>query len=353
MDDYEVLRQAAGSREPAVLATVIGVEGHAYRKAGAMMLLLEGGGRVGGISPGCLETDLRERMPFVLEGGDCEIVHYNMRPEEDVVWGETVGCGGEQRILLEPVDGGLREVLREALQRLDAGEAATLVRWRAGAKLRYALGDERGVHSAGCRAGDAGSAREEPLFALKLEPRPRLVLFGAGQDADPVFAIVGRIGFRLAIADWRPELLAPERFPGAELASGSAAEIAARLRLHASDYVIVCGHQLRRDREMLETLLPLVPAYLGVVGSSSRIRLLFEGLPRPAFVRAPVGLAIGADGADEIAVSIAAELIAVRSRLRKRKEVGGDGAQAYGHLFGGGAEPADGAAQAGSRADAR
>ncbi|MBB6677147.1 XdhC family protein, partial [Cohnella lubricantis] len=271
MDAYDVLRHTAESEEPAVLATVIGVEGHAYRKSGAMMLLLVNGGKVGSISPGCLESDLSERVPIVLESGEPEIVHYNMKPEEDIVWGETVGCGGKLRILLEPVAGELRMTLREAYRHMEAGEAVRLVRRGAEPALCYAL--EAAGGNAAIGASSAGGDATESFYAVRLEPRPRLVMFGAGQDLDPIFAAAGRIGFRLAVADWRAGLLSADRFPGAELVSGTAAEIAAKLRLSSADYVIVCGHQLRKDREMLEMLLPIKPAYVGVMGSSSRIRL--------------------------------------------------------------------------------
>lgn len=222
-----------------------------------------------------------------------------------------------------------------------------MVRRRAGSAFGYAVQPEK----ASGADGEAGP--KQPYYTVRLEPRPRLVMFGAGQDLDPIFAAAGRIGFRLAVADWRAGLLSAERFPGAELAVGTAEQIAAKLGLNAADYAIVCGHQLRKDREMLETLLPIRPAYIGVMGSSSRIRLLFEGLPAPAFVHAPVGLAIGADGPEEIAVSIAAELIAERRRLSKSRGANGDGREDRGHLFGGWAEPQDGETEAVLRACAR
>lgn len=340
MDAYDVLRAAASSVEPAVLATVVGVEGHAYRKAGATMLFAAGGTKVGSLSPGCLEADLQMRVPHLIESGGCEIVTYNMVPEEDAVWGEAVGCGGKLRILLEPATGLLRELLRTAYGLLEKGESVRLLRYSSGAGIRY------GLKPAADEGTDvrAGRVEEEPFFEQTFSPRPRLVLFGAGQDLDPLFELAGRIGFRLAVADWREEAVNAERFPGAELAVGSAADIAAALRLQSSDYAIVCGHQLRKDREMLELLLSVQPVYLGVMGSRKRIDYLFEGLPKPPFVHAPVGLAIGGEGPEEIAVSIAAELVAARSRSRAGK--GAEANAGVGRLFGGWPEPANGDAQA-------
>ncbi|MBN2983558.1 XdhC family protein [Cohnella algarum] len=315
MDGYEILSFLRRNAEPAVLATVVEVKGHAYRKAGAMMLLKEDGSAVGSVSPGCLESDLRERVRGLLRSGRSEIVAYDLRPEEDAVWGEAVGCGGALRILLEPVGGELRRLLGQIAERNARGEAVCLERIRADGGLRYKLAAAAGSEGGNSRVREL--ERGGALFFSQLfEPRPRLILFGAGRDADPIVRLAGRIGFQVAVADWRPSLVSEERFPGLELAVGSAAAIAERLNIGAGDYALLCGHQLQRDREMLELLLAIGPAYVGVMGSQSRIRHLFDGLPKRDFVHAPVGLSIGSEGAEEIAVSIAAELIAVRSGLR-------------------------------------
>ena len=129
----------------------------------------------------------------------------------------------------------------------------------------------------------------------------------------PVGSLADRIGFRLAVVDWRTEMVVSARFPGAELFVGAPDEAVKALRIGKRDYVLIGSHQLAMDRWILELLLPLHPAYIGIIGSSKRIGMLFEALSRPDSVMAPVGLPIGAEGPEEIAVSIAAELIAVRS----------------------------------------
>lgn len=316
MDGFEILSFLRRSGEAAVLATVVGVEGHAYRKPGAMMLFAADGSTVGSVSPGCLEADLRERVPELLRSGRSELVVYNMRPEEDAMWGETVGCGGVVRILLEPVEGELREALAKAGELTDAGYTVRLNRYKSSWGFRYEAEICREAEGEDAQSREA-SRKASPYHSVRFEPRPRLVLFGAGPDAEPIVRLAERIGFRIAVADWRPSLVTAERFPRAELAVGSAADIVCKLAIGRSDYAIVCGHQIRRDREMLERLLAIGPAYVGVMGSASRIRHLFEGLPVPPYVHAPVGLDIGSEGAEEIAVSVAAELIAVRRRRRR------------------------------------
>ncbi|THF81309.1 XdhC family protein [Cohnella fermenti] len=355
MDAYEILRYAALGGGPSVLATVIGVEGHSYRKAGAAMLFLERGGELGSISPGCLEADLRERVRPILDSGRPELISYNLEPDEDAMWGEAIGCGGKLLILMEAVRGELAAALADACRANDSGVAVVLSRWKRAGRIEYRMRrtDEGG--SAALSGADSGLAAEagERIFEQRFEPRTRLVLFGAGDDVDPVFRIAGRVGFRVAVADWRKRLLTRERFPSAELAAGNAEAIVRELGVGSRDFVLLCGHQLQRDREMLEAVLPLAPAYLGVMGSRKRIRLLFDGLDMPPFVRAPVGLDIGGDGPEEIAVSIAAELIAVRRSCAADWASGGSANEGDSRLFGGGNEPADGRTEAVPRACAR
>ncbi|MDI4646266.1 XdhC family protein [Cohnella hashimotonis] len=309
MDASEIVEHWMTDAAPAVLATVIGVEGHAYRKPGAMMLLYADGRTCGTISPGCMESDLRERTAGLLAAGRCEIVKYDMRPEEDAMWGEAVGCGGIVDVLLEPLTGEAAAAFREVGARLRDGEGAFVLRYRRGAEIAYEV---RAPQGAGKPALRATEKIGRLLYAQTVTPGPRLLLFGAGLDAEPVARMAIALGFKVVVADWRPGLLLQARFPGAELVCGSPAKVAVALGAGPSDYALVMGHQLQKDRALLEVLLPASPAYVGVIGSARRIAHLFDGLPMPAFVRAPVGLRIGAEGAEEIAVSIAAQLVAVR-----------------------------------------
>lgn len=299
---------------PAVLATLIFVKGHAYRKEGAVMLLAGDGRTIGSISPGCLEADLLERVPRILREGRHETVDYNLRPETDPVWGEAIGCGGELRILLEPVAGELRERLKEIGRSVRAGEPMLLVRRLTGGRLRYAA----------VRAPLGQARRRRPFSrfagATLFAPPERLILFGAGEEAEAIGRLAGRVGFRIAVADWREGLCSRERFPYADTAVGDPDSIIRQLAIGRSDYVIVGSHHLRRDRDMLVRLLPLRPAYVGLIGSRRRIGLLLDGLPSAPFVKGPAGTPIGSEGADEIAVSVAAELIAWRKEMKRRGE---------------------------------
>jgi xanthine dehydrogenase accessory factor len=340
MDSYSILSYAKTVGKPAVLATLIHVEGHSYRKAGASMLLLPDGSKIGSLSPGCLEADLQERIHVLLDTGDTELVVYNMRPEEDAIWGEATGCGGVLQIMLEPMNDQLLVLLAKACHEVEAGAEVELIRYAAGRQLQYELKLERKNH-------EPTSMTEEklqPLFSTVFASRPRLIVFGADDGSVPITQFARNIGFRIAVSDWRSSLCNVVRFPEAELAIGSPEFIVASLGIRASDYILICSHQMHKDREMLERVLPLEPAYLGVMGSKSRIHLLFKGLPQTSAISAPVGMDIGAEGPEEIAISIAAELIAVRKG--KQREQGESAIEYRRDLFGSRSEQENGNSQA-------
>lgn len=330
MDDWALLRAAADPSFSGALATVASAAGHAYRKAGAAMLLHADGRRTGCISPGCLEDDLQQRAAWLAGRRTYEMITYNQHPDEDPIWGSELGCGGVITVLLEPVEGGLRRSLRAAWARVRAGEAVRLTRFLAGGTIRHAVIPLKA--GAGAVVAEPGALPESVFL-----PRPRLILFGAGADAPPICDAAARIGFRVTVADWREHLLRPERFPLAEsfAAGPDGGRLADLLGVGSDDYVLLCSHHLRHDRGMLEAVLPRNPVYVGVIGSKKRAASLLDGLPADGRVRAPVGLPIGAVGPSEIAVSIAAELVAVRSERRKSlvKEAATDAD--FGHLPGG------------------
>jgi len=333
--------ETGGSSITGVLATIAGVKGHSYRKAGAALLITKDGERIGTLSPGCLEYDLLARAVSMMDCGGYQAVEYNLDPDEDAIWGEAIGCGGVMTVLLETVTGELQDALLQAKERNARGEAVWLIRNWNDSEIRYEL------QPIGFGVAYAGREGYEHALAVLLETKPRIVIYGAGDDALAISAIVQTIGFRAVVADWREELLLQERFPGAELACGTTDELVSRLKLNVADYLIVCSHNLMRDKVIVQAALPLQLQYIGVMGSKKRISLLFDSYRLPSNVRAPIGLSIAADGPDEIAVSIAAELIAVRAERRRlllAKE--GDAHAHICHLFSGGTKRKDGARQA-------
>lgn len=334
MVEADIVKEAARNPEGSVLATILHTEGHAYRKSGAAMLLRLEGASSGTLSPGCLEADLAAFVPSTLSEGRSMLVEYDMRRADDMAWGEAVGCGGFIRVLLEPVRGELLDCLVQADVWLEQGETVYLIR-----HFREGLSpDSYRVALSPVEAGRISPGE----FAVRLEPKPRLVLFGAGDDAVPVHRLAASAGFRVTVADFREAYCRPERFPGARTAAGFPAELMPLLNIGSGDYVVVMSHQFQRDREFALMAMAAAPTYLGIMGSAARTERMLAGIDKPSWLHYPVGLPIGADGPDEIAVSIAAELIAHRRRRCSDEKPDRD----CGHLLGRREQQPDGAAQA-------
>jgi xanthine dehydrogenase accessory factor len=334
MDSHEIVIHIKNNDSPAVLASLISVEGHSYRKPGAVMLFHEGG-TLGSLSPGCLESDLQLRMNGVWTSGQPEVVEYDMLSSDDFSWGEAVGCGGKIKVVLEPVRGELRAMLIGAEERMAAGETLVLSRDLTSQGYSYRLEPE---------ACPTVNPTDSAGFSTLLTPKPRLVIFGGGHDAGPIANLAVKVGFRLAVADWREGSL-KNKFPEAERVICSPAEAARRLAIGAGDYVLVCSHQTQRDRQFLESVLPLGPRYIGIIGSSARIRMLLDGLESPSSLHAPVGVPIGAEGPEEIAVSIVAEMIQIRRAGLRKLPKGVECFESSRYISGSRTKQADGSAE--------
>ena len=215
-----------------------------------------------------------------------------------------------------------RDVTAALLARREARKQSWLVlRTDGGAP---ALLDERGRVLAGAAEGIscAPASRallENGLFLLPLSPGERAVIFGGGHCSRALAPLLETVGFRVTVFDDRPEFVTRERFPTAEtLISGDYLRISGYLTLTAADYVVVMTN---------EQVLRGPLAYIGVIGSRTKTayvnrRLREAGIPEETLrrVRSPIGTAIGAVTPEEIAVSIAGEMILERSRLRKEGE---------------------------------
>lgn len=156
------------------------------------------------------------------------------------------------------------------------------------------------------------------VFVEPVEGAPRLVVFGAGHVGRATARVGATLGYRVVVVDDREELNTAARFPGCERVLAEPAEAAAELRPTATDWLLVVTHDHRLDEEAVDVYARLPHAYLGVIGSRRKIyRILSRiqarrGLPSLTRLYAPVGLDIGAVSPEEIAVSIAAELVALR-----------------------------------------
>ena len=293
-----------------VLATLTSVEGSSYRRAGARMLITETGHKIGSVSGGCLEEDLIERAKSVASSGRAEVVTYDTTAENDLVWGVGLGCHGIVRLLLEPV--GSRPPWVQVLSdNLASGLPTELaVCWDA---RKGPLGTRLGG-PAPC----AYTKGEGGVFCDRIAPPACLTIFGAGDDAQPLARLAQELGWRVTVADPRPAMPTEGRFPGAQaLVSGPADTLVARTSPRVGSLAVVMTHHYCHDVPLIHDLLPLDLAYLGLLGPKKRSEKILSDLeaaglavtpPMRSRLHAPVGLDIGAEGPEEVALSIIAEM---------------------------------------------
>jgi xanthine dehydrogenase accessory factor len=298
---YGELAQRLARGETAAVATLIRLEGSSYRRPGAKLLIAQDGTLVGNVSGGCLEEDLRERGRRVQQTGRPERVHYDTGSDENVVWGLGLGCDGRLDLWLQPFrPGDQAEVVAALLERL---------RGRTPFFLKLSMPEGR------LELPVAGEAAGED-FVEHLEPPADLVVVGAGEDARPVVRLAAEAGFRVTVVDHRSAFLTPERFPAAQrLVAARPEKGLGDLPAHGQTLVILMTHAVALDRAWARLWADTSVSYIGLLGPQARRAEITRHLPPASLPRVygPVGLDLGAEGAEQIALSILAEALAVRA----------------------------------------
>lgn len=326
----------AGRR--AAVATLVRVRRSAPRPPGARFAVSEDGELAGSVSSGCVEGDLFERLRAVIEGGPSSVVQYGITDEMAADVG--LACGGEIEVLLAPHDPA-DAAWEAAVTAAEAGAAAVLVTGLS----EPVRGRRLLIRADGTRAGSLGSpelderaAREtEPLLrvggtrVLKLEeeaeafaeaflPPPRLAIVGATPVAAALSHLASYLGWSVTVVDPRAAFADPEKFPDAEqVLQAWPDEGLEALGLDPYLDVVVLAHDRKLDVPALAAALRAGCLYVGQIGGRRTQRLRREALAEEGFgaedlerIHGPVGLDIGARAPREIALSILAELLAVR-----------------------------------------
>jgi xanthine/CO dehydrogenase XdhC/CoxF family maturation factor len=331
------LRLAREGRASAV-AVVTQIKGSAYRRPGAKLLVEEGGPGPGGVSGGCLEEDVREVGRAVLRSGRARVLHYDTSDDETRAWGLGLGCNGEVDLVVLPIPAegarawaGIRELLEgdapvTLAMEVDEGGAGGVLAVAGSGAVVDGLPDPAAAGAVEQEARAAlGSGRcavrtvaGRQVFFESLVPPPTLLVCGAGDDARPLVALASSVGFRVVVADHRTGYLRAELLPEAQhLVVAHAAEVpTVPLPLSAESYAVVKTHSLRHDTAWVRRLIQADLPYVGLLGPRARTRRILEGLGAPDDPRVfgPVGLDLGADGPEQVAVSVVAELLSVRAR---------------------------------------
>ena len=314
------------------------------------------GSTTGIVSGGCLETDLAAQSSDVHAQGVARVVTYDTRADDDAAWGLGLGCNGLIDVLLEPLSGeqagAIAELLETALRFDRRSVLVTVVRSNpeapgAPAVGAHALltgeethtagdwGDESVLNSAhaqteeALQAGRSGLVSEYCDVQIAFEvitPAVPLVICGSGPDAVPLVRFATQLGWDVTIVDHRPVVHAPvERFPGATVVEcAEALKLSDSVVLTSHAAAVVMSHHYARDLEYVEALINSEVAYIGVLGPRARTERMFAEmatrstsaeLPRDN-ICGPVGLDIGGDGPDAIALAVIAEVAAVTSGRR-------------------------------------
>ena len=338
-------KQLEPAKQTAALATLVKVEGSAYRRPGARMLITSNGQQVGTISGGCLESDVKERSQVVIESGASILVKYDTTSEEDLIWGLGLGCQGVAYILIERLKVGKINALNtieKCLSTKQTGAVATVFKTEGTATEigdRILLNPDGSIVSTitnpeleNIVLGDLQLVLQQQQSATQLysfskltaevfleviQPPTSLVIFGAGFDVLPVVRLAKQLGWYVTVIDPLARSQTVERFPECDrVILGSADEASSQIEFDERTVVVAMSHNYLYDLEFLQTLNTIALKYLGILGPKKRTnRLLqdlkYEGCSLPEQLYSPVGLDIGADNPEAIALSIIAEIQAV------------------------------------------
>ncbi len=380
MNDLRIIVNALESTtESFVMATVVESKGSTYRGIGARMLFKQATNNewdewtmLGTISGGCLEHDVLEHAKQVMETGEPKLLTYDsLEEDEDLLWGMGLGCNGIVKILLELVDfttplirffsrsfhdeqhGVVATVFSSInnatalgsriILQFDSEVFTTLYQNIPHKSLQTLLIEQaRSAFISGTSKSIVVGVEGASIQALVeiIQPPQPLVVFGAGFDAIPVVQIASLLGWHTTVADYRPVYVTGERFPFADkLILAPQEEIFDELVIPTGAAVLIMTHKYEFDCEILKKMLSRTDtsnqlSYIGVLGPRKRIEKLLADLYSSGIeltdqqqqnLYSPVGLDIGTETAEEVALSIIAEIQSVLSSrqggfLRHRSE---------------------------------
>ena len=327
----ECARLAAGGGVGA-LASVVRRRGSLPMSATAKLLVTADGARFGTVGGGCLEADIMEQALDVCERRVPICTSHTLNAELAGDYGLT--CGGTAEVFIEPVipDAALAALYTEAAAVVARGDRAVLATARAWpdgtphkvlrtAQVTLQVGDDAALRDA---AAAFDSRREEPalgdeLVVEALVGAPRLVVLGAGHVGARICEAAAFAGWRVTIVDDRPEYADAARHPRAERVLVCDFSDVRAAAVAATDCVVICTRGHQHDALIASQVAPLRPRFLGMLGSRRKAALTAQAL-RGWGVNAadverivcPVGLDVAADTPEEIAISVVAQLVAVR-----------------------------------------
>jgi len=337
------LQQLDVTKSPAALATVVSTQGSTYRRPGARMLISEHE-NLGAVSPGCLEDEVIAAAWQAIELNSPRLIQFDTTEEMDAIAGSGLGCRGIIDVFIEPLNEQNLQVYGSISDLLGSDREAVFASVVESENSEYPIGTswvvdmqsgsseehfwttgldqlfERKNASIQSYELEAGDVK---VYTERVEPRPKLLVFGAGFDAMPLVNLAADLGFAVTIVDHRDQYLSDERFPKAE----------ARINIHPNDadalreldphsFIVVMTHNYLYDIELLKYAFQFGAEYIGQIGPKDRAVELLEAMEKSGVTisseslsvfHAPIGLDLGAETPEEIALSIISEIIAIRN----------------------------------------
>ncbi len=327
--------QVEKAGESAVLATVVKTRGSSYRLPGARLLLAADRQRAGSISGGCLEAELIKKARWMTESGPL-LRRYDTTPDGEIASGYGLGCNGVIHVLLErvtPANAAVLQLIGEVRSERRPAVIAHVIHPSARAGQRLILSTQGGITHNLSDPDLAELLAEEAKLALSerasrsltmnggieaflelIAPVVHLLVFGAGDDAVPLTDVAKFLGWRVSIFDGRAHYARREKFPHADdVVVHSAGQSRTPLAIDPWTVAVLMSHSYSQDLENLHELASQPLRYLGILGPRKRTSQLLTdaGLDAARLTPAlhsPIGLDIGADGPEQVALAVVAEI---------------------------------------------
>ncbi|MES2773070.1 MAG: XdhC family protein [Bacteroidota bacterium] len=347
-DIITAFREASKQGRHTALATVVHVEGSSYRRPGARMLVEDNGKMTGAISGGCLEGDALRKALLAITQRQNKLVTYDTLHEDEAHVGVQLGCNGIVHILFEPIDPNQPNNPVEMLEKCQSNRSdAVLVTlfslknfqgYQPGTRLYFdgtrvhgtievkdletlVTDDASFVFANGHSLKKDYTGYELSAFVELVKPVVSLIIVGAGNDAIPLVQMAKLLGWDITLADGRVTHANNQRFPQADnIYIGKPAAINSQLVLDEMTVAVLMTHNYHYDLEMMELLLQSECRYIGSLGPRKRLDKMLTELDEKGValtteqkdkIFGPTGLDLGAETAEEIALSILAEIKAV------------------------------------------
>ena len=324
-----------------VLATVCETKGSTYSKIGSYMLISNEGLFYGLLSGGCLEGDLAERAKEVLKNNQSQQVTYDLSQNDDLLWGLGVGCDGLMRIFLQPLLSKNNYEpfvsIKDNMHANQPGVFVTVIESSDHKNISAsAVGTDHSFHNFNIQSSLIPTIKKEILNVIQckesslqdievdgqvstvlytiLKPLPKILILGAGLDAEPIVRMSVELGWRITVQDHRPAYIEKGNFgAAANVHCIPVKSLSKEINLEEFDAAIVMSHHIEADRDYLKILASTNIPYIGLLGPKERKNKILGELGEAASslkdrLYGPAGLDIGGRGPSTIALSIVSQI---------------------------------------------